>query len=153
MQEVLRRAKANAAREAEEAASVARAEAEAYQGEAEAARRSAQAESARSASERLQRKLRYRQIGKAVGTVARWVVLGLALAAALLFGLITEGVLPSPFRLVLLIVGASVSALSVLGVSLGSWIRSRAVTVEARVAKSLSEKAEDWFERSAHELA
>ena len=152
VREVLRRAKANAAREATQMASEAQAAAREHEGAAKAAQRSAEAVSAHTASERLQRRLRYRQIGNAAGTGARWTLLGTAFVLALLAGLLSEGLLSSPLRLALIGVGVLLTALSVFDISVGRWVRGRAFALEAAVAKWTSNKAERWIEGSAPDV-
>jgi hypothetical protein len=142
VEEVLRRARANASREAEEVARL-------NEERAERAETSELASTARTKLEREQRQARYRQVGNVVGAIARRAILGVAFVIALVAGLSTEGLLTGPIRVAIVAVGALISAAAVFGWSLGKWVRDGALGIEVEISRSVAKRLEVWMEPSS----
>ncbi len=137
--EVLRRARENASREAEQR----------YRAASERADSAEQARLAvdlRATRERQSRLLRYRLTGNKVGRAFRWSILSLGFFVAA--GLATVGYL-NPGNWILLILAAVAvlaSAAAVLGWSFGGWVRGLAIAADARTSKLVADWLEERFE-------
>jgi hypothetical protein len=140
--EILKRARANARREAEE-----RVEAEALRAEkAETAQR----ETARTVeAAREDRRAQYRIVGNRFGAMARWTILGVGfLIAGVLTALSYIGLAGWPVLVVALIAGLA-SGLGVLDLGVGKWLRTWALSADVLISTNVANRLERWIESDA----
>jgi hypothetical protein len=136
--EVLRRARANASRDADEGLRLATSRAESAETAARQAARQIELEHA-------DQLLRFQIIGNRIGLTVRWAILSIGFLIGAVLAAIGFLALSNPVLIGLAVFSVAVSASAVFDLSVGNWFRRRAIAAEVAVADWASRQLNVWF--------